>query len=120
VVGASDRYYGDGYWDPYTGRFVVRSNQHVLHASATDPYRNSVLPGSMQYVNYLERDWHGRLVRVTGWRWTSINGVPHSTLSRTVVQSSGNTVGYTPGGFVSGPIVQHETTTHYYKMSKKK
>src|SRR5262245_19741851 len=118
VIGATDRYVTNGYWDPYTGRFVLQSDQQMVHVSATDPYRNTVQPGTMQYVNYYEYDWAGRLVRVTGWKWISINGVPHSSLTRTVTQYSGYAVGYTPGGFVGGPVVEHQSTTHIYKMKK--
>jgi len=120
VIGASDRYITGGYWDPVLGRYVLQSDQQVVHASATDPYRNDVLPGSMRYLDYYERDWAGRLVHVTGWQWLSINGVPHSTLTRTVNQYGGYVVGYTPGGFFSGPVIQQQTTTHYYKMAKAK
>jgi hypothetical protein len=120
VVGASDRYITGSYWDPMTGRYVLQTDQQVVHASATDPLRNDVLPGSVRYVDYYERDWAGRLIHVTGWQWLSVNGAPHSTLTRTVNQYSGYVVGYTPGGFVTGPVIQQQTTTHYYKMAKAK
>ncbi len=93
--------------DPYTGRLIVRTNQNVIGASALDPYRNVIDPGSLQFVNRLEYDPYGRPVRVIGRVWTSF-GVPHADLRRTVVT-------VTPGnGFNNGAIVQ-QNTIHTYR-----
>jgi len=76
------------YRDPYTGQIRVRTDRDQVRASALDPYRNHVDPGSRRYVNRIERDMFGNVYRVRGYAWTSY-GRPHSTLTRTRIRYSG-------------------------------
>jgi len=79
----------DIYRDPYTGQIRIRTNRERVHASALDPYRNRLDPGSRRYVNRIERDMFGNVYRVQGYTWTSY-GRPHSTLTRTRIRYSGH------------------------------
>ncbi len=78
----------DIYRDPYTGQIRVRTHREQVRASALDPYRNHVDPGSRRYVNRIESDMFGNVYRVQGYTWTSY-GRPHSTLNRTRIRYSG-------------------------------
>jgi len=77
-----------GYYNPFTGRFVVRTDRTRVRESVLDPWRNQADPGSKQYVDYVQVDANGVSWRVRGWKWTS-NGVPHGNLQRTRVGSTG-------------------------------
>lgn len=76
------------YVDPYTGQVRIRTHRDQVRASALDPHRNHVDPGSRRYVNRIERDMFGNVYRVQGYTWTSY-GRPHSTLNRTRISYSG-------------------------------
>jgi hypothetical protein len=62
------------HYDPSTGRWTVDTTQSKAKASATDPNRGHIDPGSWRPVDRWEGNTH-----VTGSRWTSY-GVPHSDL----------------------------------------
>jgi hypothetical protein len=74
-------------YDPFTDHVTVVRNRDVVRASALDPYRDRVDPGSLVRVDRYFRDSRGRLVREFGTKWTSY-GTPHGTLTRQVVTHS--------------------------------
>jgi hypothetical protein len=76
------------YFDPFTGRIVVRTDRTRVRESFLDPNRTNVDPGSMQFVDRVEVDANGVSWRVRGWSWTSF-GVPHGNLQRTRVHATG-------------------------------
>lgn len=76
------------YYDPFTGRVVIRTDRTRVRESYLDPARNFVDPGSKHYVDYVQTDANGVQWRVRGWKWTS-NGVPHGNLQRTRIRSTG-------------------------------
>lgn len=66
---------------PFTGRWVIRTDQRQIRESYLDQNRNYVDPGSYERVNEYETDRNGSRWHITGYRWTS-NGVPHGNLNR--------------------------------------
>lgn len=77
-----------GYYDPFTGRVVIRTDRTRVRESYLDPARGQVDIGSLHYVNEIQVDASGVQWRVQGWKWTSF-GVPHGDLKRTRVQATG-------------------------------
>lgn len=75
---------------PFTGRWVIRTDQRQIRESYLDQNRNYVDPGSYERVNEYETDRNGSRWHITGYRWTS-NGVPHGNLNRRRITS------YNPG-----------------------
>lgn len=76
------------YFDPFTGRLVVRTDKTRVRESYLDPSRNFVDPGSKHYVDQVQVDANGVQWRVRGGKWTS-NGVPHGNVQRTRISASG-------------------------------
>lgn len=77
----SGRQISGAYYDPFTGKIVVRTDKETVRESVLDPNRSYVDPGSYRQVNRYETDVNGIRWHVTGTQWTS-NGVPHGNLSR--------------------------------------
>lgn len=69
------------YYDPFTGRWVIRTDRTRVRESFLDPHRLHVDPGSKHYVDTIQVDAHGVQWRVFGWKWTS-HGVPHGDVRR--------------------------------------
>ena len=76
------------YFDPFTGRLVVRTDRTRVRESYLDPSRSFSDPGSKHYVDYVQTDANGIQWRVRGWKWTS-NGVPHGNVQRTRISATG-------------------------------
>lgn len=79
-------------YDPWNNNVNVYRNRTITKASALDPYRDRVDPGSLRKVDRYVRDSYGRWVREFGYTWRSF-GRPHSTLSRQRVEYSGGDYG---------------------------
>jgi hypothetical protein len=89
-------------YDPWNDQLTVHRHRDLLRASAWDPARGYVDPGSLHYVDRYVRDQYGRLYREQGYKWTSY-GVPHGDLTKTVVHGM-------PGiGFNDSTRVQYST-----------
>jgi len=78
----------DMQYDPFTNSMIMRTRRTSVKASAMDPNRNWVDPGSKRWVNEIRMDAQGNQWRVRGWQWTS-NGVPHGNLKRTRINQLG-------------------------------
>jgi len=76
------------YFDPFTGRLVVRTDRTRVRESYLDPSRSFADFGSKHYVDYVQTDANGVQWRVRGWKWTS-NGVPHGNVQRTRITATG-------------------------------
>jgi len=63
------------YYDPFSGRWVVRTDRTKVRASYYDPARGYVDPGSLRYVNRIDVDEYGR-------RWQSTAGAGPASASR--------------------------------------
>ncbi len=87
------------HYDPATGRWTIDTDQSKVKASAEDPNRGHIDPGSWRRVDRWEGNTH-----VTGSRWTSY-GVPHSDLHY-------HTVG--PSAI---PGINRSHTTNVYKST---
>ncbi len=85
VIAASGNHVTGVTYDQW-GRPMIHRHQDQVHASAMDPNRGYVDPGSLQYVNEIRYDRHGRPYRVQGYRWTSY-GVRHGNLTSSWVNS---------------------------------
>ena len=71
-------------YDPWNDQVTVHRHRDLVRASAWDPARGYVDPGSLHYVDRYVRDQYGRLYREQGYKWTSY-GVPHGDLTKTIV-----------------------------------
>jgi hypothetical protein len=71
-------------YDPFDDHVTVVRNRDIVRASALDPHRDRIDPGSFVRVDRYYRDSRGRLVHEFGTQWTSY-GVPHGNLTRQVV-----------------------------------
>ena len=87
IYNSGDRVSGI-YFDPFTGRIVVRTDRTRVRESILDPSRGLVDPGSMEIVDRIEVDADGVQWRVRGRSWTS-NGIPHGKLTRTRINRTG-------------------------------
>ena len=84
----------DTEYDPYTGITDLNRQSIETRASALDPNRHVVDPGSFRQIDrWIRVD--GRLVREHGTAWTSY-GVPHSNITR-------DSTTHLPGGAPGGP-----------------
>ncbi len=81
VIAASGNHVTGVTFDAF-GNPIVHRHQDQLHASAMDPNRGHVDPGSLHYVNELRYDSYGRPYYMRGYRWTSY-GVPHGNVTTT-------------------------------------
>ncbi len=89
-------------YDPWNDQVTIHRHRDLVRASAWDPARGHVDPGSLHYVDRYVRDQYGRLYREQGYKWTS-NGVPHGDLTKTIVHG-------VPGiGFNDSTRVQYST-----------
>jgi hypothetical protein len=71
-------------YDPWNDQLTIQRHRDLVRASAFDPARGYVDPGSLHYVDRYLRDAYGRLYRERGYKWTSY-GVPHGDLTKTIV-----------------------------------
>jgi hypothetical protein len=97
VIGPNPVVFDSG-WNPggvsfdAIGRPINNFNQTTANASAYDPSRNVVDPGSYQTSTNMSRDSMGNEIEIVTNSWTS-NGVPHSDTQRRYLTPSGG------GGF---------------------
>jgi hypothetical protein len=84
VVIDSGRHVTGVEYDPWNDQVTVHRHRDLVRASAWDPARGYVDPGSLHYVDRYVRDEYGRLFREQGYKWTSY-GVPHGDLTKTIV-----------------------------------
>ena len=82
LVQDSGRYVAGVWRGPVGVRHHVATNREQVYASAYDPNRGYVDPGSMQYVDGWRSDGRGGTYRQSGYAWTS-NGVPHEDMNAT-------------------------------------
>ncbi|MEO6808789.1 MAG: hypothetical protein ABI353_06725 [Isosphaeraceae bacterium] len=111
IVGDTGRYVTTNQYDPFSNNYVTGTNRDMTRASAYDPNRNVIDPGTYQYVNRWVTDEYGRRVQEYGYTWTSY-GVPHGNLKR--VQTT-----YTPPAQPYNPYyppgtIQQNTTSMVY------
>lgn len=92
------------------GRPVVQTNQTVATASAFDPNRNVVDPGSMQTSSSIVTDSFGNSYQETTTSWTSF-GVPHSDTNRQLVTQSASGVSIDQQQVVKSGRARRNTTT---------
>jgi len=89
--------------NPFHNSTHVHDSTHHTHASALDPFREHIAPGSMRYVNRTFYQ-NGVLYRQTGYTWrNAVNGRPHSRLTTTRVVHYHNQFG--------GPSLTHSNST---------
>lgn len=132
VVTDSGRYVTGSGYDPFSNNYVVDTHREMSRASAYDPNRGVVDPGSYRYVNRWVRDETGAMVQEYGYTWTSY-GVPHGNLKRVQTTYTPPSQPYYPPGMISqnstgvvyGPqpypgYVQQNTTSmaHYYPQPR--
>ena len=88
-------------WNPWTGH-TSSTHQTTVNASAYDPNRWMMDPGSLRYHNEWVPNGYGGWTRQTGTSWTS-NGVYHHNMNQQTTQ-------HTPWG----------TTTHNHHNIRSK
>lgn len=82
VVAGTGQVWTGSVYNPYTGQSLNTTYGEQVHASAYDPNRGYVDPGSMRQVNRYVPDGRGGFILQQGQAWTS-NGVSHSDLYQT-------------------------------------
>ncbi|MGL4463180.1 MAG: hypothetical protein ACRC1K_13615, partial [Planctomycetia bacterium] len=87
VVDSGPRVGGVGY-DPYSGQTTIGVNRYRERASAYDPGRGFVDPGSYRVVDRIVTDEFGQQFRESGPQWTA-GGRPHGDLTRERVVGTG-------------------------------
>lgn len=100
VDGDTGRYVTGSGYDPFSNNYVVGTNREMARASAYDPNRGVVDPGSYRYVNRWVRDETGAMVQEYGYTWTSY-GVPHGNLKRVQTTYTPPAQPYYPTGMIS-------------------
>ena len=100
VVEASQPKLGGFSYDPVTGRLMMHTESHEVRASALDPNRHIVDPGSRRAKSTTSTDAHGNVYVEEVVSWTSY-GVPHSKTTRRLVRQGNGRMGST-----------HTNTTH--------
>ncbi len=80
--------------NPHINHTHVHQHSHQVHASAMNPTRQMVAPGSMRYVD--RQVWMGGvLYRQHGWTWrNAITGQPHSQLTTTRISGHSTANGF--------------------------
>lgn len=87
-----------------------------MHASAFDPYRNFVAPGSVRPVDYVSRAANGHLYRRRGVEWhNGVSGRRHGNVTTTRLSNPGypNVGGSFPGIRPGTSSLRPSTTSVY-------
>lgn len=82
-------------YDPMTGRLTAHTESHEVRASALDPNRHIVDPGSRRARSSVSKDSYGNVYVVEVISWTSY-GVPHSKTTRKLLQRGTGNLGGLP------------------------
>jgi hypothetical protein len=72
------------YYDPWTGRLHVHTHRNEVRASALNPYRNQIMPGSLWPVDRTYYGNDGFVYREVGYQWrNAVTGQRHSDVTTT-------------------------------------
>ena len=100
IISDSGQQIGGVTYDPFTGKWVVRTDRHIERESAYDFDRHYMDPGSYQVVDEFQTDEFGVRWHLTGHRWTT-NGKPHGDINRRRVSDLGGGTVHDENEFVT-------------------